>query len=94
MTIDVEENLWVALWGGGKVVCLSPDGRLISELALPVSQPTSLAFGGEKYESLFITSASYMLDEKKLESEPLAGSIFVADVATRGRAEIKFALSR
>jgi sugar lactone lactonase YvrE len=52
-----------------------------------------VAFGGEKYESLFITSASYMLDEQKLESEPLAGSIFVADVATRGRAEPKFALS-
>jgi len=94
MTIDLEENLWVALWGGGKVVCLSPDGRLIRELALPVSQPTSLAFGGDKYESLFITSARYMLDEKKLESEPLAGSIFVADVATRGRAEPTFDFSR
>jgi sugar lactone lactonase YvrE len=94
MTIDVEGNLWVALWGGARVSKISPQGLLISELHLPVSQPTSVIFGGTNFEKLFITSARYRLSEASMASEPLAGSVFVADVGVSGREEAKFSLSR
>lgn len=94
MTIDLDGNLWVALWGGSRVAKISPKGKLISELPLPVSQPTSVIFGGRNFERLFITSARYKLSEETLNNEPLAGSLFVADVGVSGREEAKFSLTR
>ena len=94
MTIDLEGNLWVALWGGSRVAQISPTGKLISELRLPVSQPTSVIFGGRNFDRLFITSARYMLSEATLTNELLAGSLFIADVGVSGREEAKFSLAR
>ncbi len=94
MTIDAEGYLWVALWGGSRVVRISPTGELISELRLPVSQPTSVIFGGRNLDKLFITSARYGLSDATLADEPLAGSVFVLDIGVSGREEAKFKLAR
>lgn len=37
---DVDGNLWVALWGGSKVVRVSPGGTVTAEIALPTRCPT------------------------------------------------------
>lgn len=58
LTIDAEGCLWLALWGGSKVLRYSPDGRVIGEVRLPVSRVTSCAFGGPDLDRLFITTAS------------------------------------
>ena len=58
LTIDAEGCLWLALWGGSKVLRYSPDGRVIGEVHLPVSRVTSCAFGGPDLDRLFITTAS------------------------------------
>ena len=77
MAIDAADNLWVALWGGSAVVCY--DGKTGAERArvtLPVSQPSSCAFGGKDLDTLFITSAWQDLSPAARANEPLAGSIF------------------
>jgi sugar lactone lactonase YvrE len=94
MTIDVDGNLWVALWGGGKVMCISEKARVITEVMLPVSQPTSVTFGGENLDQLFITSAKYQLSQVQQEKQPLAGSLFVANVGVRGVQEPIFGIGR
>ena len=94
MTIDIEGNLWVALWGGSRIVRINSLGQLTGEIPLPVSQPTSVVFGGKDLDQLFITSACYNLNEVNLKKEPLAGSVFVVDVGMPGREEFKFALTR
>ena len=58
LTIDADGCLWLALWGGGKVLRYSPDGRTIGEVHLPVSRVTSCAFGGPGLDRLFITTAA------------------------------------
>jgi sugar lactone lactonase YvrE len=58
LTIDDEGCLWLALWGGAKVRRYSVDGEVIGEVDLPVSRPTSCAFGGPELDRLFITTAS------------------------------------
>jgi len=57
MTVDQEGFLWVALFFGGKILRLDPDGRVEREIAVPCKQPTSLAFGGKDLNELYITSA-------------------------------------
>jgi sugar lactone lactonase YvrE len=42
MTVDASGCLWIALWGGGRLVRLSPQGVLLAEVPLPVMQPVLL----------------------------------------------------
>lgn len=92
MTIDREGNLWVAFWDGGCLRRISQRGKVISEIKLPVSRVTSAAFGGENFDRLFITTASYLLSEEELAREPLAGSLFVLETDTQGFPEHRIKL--
>ena len=71
MTVDTEGGLWVAHWGGGCVSRFKPDGTLDRRIALPASQISNCAFGGENLDRLFVTSAA-----KDKPDEPLAGALF------------------
>lgn len=56
LTIDREGGLWLALWGGAAVHRYVA-GRLDEVLEVPSAFVTSCAFGGEQYETLYITTA-------------------------------------
>ena len=82
MTIDNEGRLWIAFWGGAKIMCVNPDSKAIEEVvSFPVSKITSCAFGGEKMDQLFITSAKVQVNEK---DEPMAGKTFVVSLGVKG----------
>jgi len=75
ITIDTEDNVWIAHWEGARVSRWNPrTGKLLLTIPLPTTRITSVAFGGPKLNDLYITSASFGLDWSK---EPLAGSLFV-----------------
>jgi sugar lactone lactonase YvrE len=76
MTVDDEGCLWVAFWGGRAVRRYSADGSLLQEVALPVHQVTSCAFGGDDLGDLYITSATRGLSAADLEGQPGAGGVF------------------
>jgi sugar lactone lactonase YvrE len=84
MAVDAEGFLWNARWDGGGVARFAPDGRLDRFVALPVSRPTSCAFGGPNLETLYVTSARTGLDEAALAREPLAGGVFALDAGVNG----------
>jgi sugar lactone lactonase YvrE len=85
MAVDADGNLWVAFHDGGAVRCFaSADGALLEEVALPVSRPTSCAFGGPGLRTLFVTSAREGLSEARLAEEPLAGSVLTLDPGVAG----------
>ncbi len=83
MTIDAEGGLWVALWGGAAVHRYL-DGRLDRVIKLPVSQPTSCAFGGEGLDELYVTSAWEGLSKEERKGQPLAGGLFRIRPGVRG----------
>jgi sugar lactone lactonase YvrE len=58
LTVDVEGCVWAALWDGGAVLRLGPDGTLLQEIELPVPRVTSCVFGGPGLRTLFITTAA------------------------------------
>lgn len=92
MTIDIEGMLWVALWDGSRVCRWNPQtGELLETVVLPVTRPTSCAFGGPDLDILYITSASTRLDEKTLASQPLAGGLFMCHPGVRGLPAGEFA---
>jgi sugar lactone lactonase YvrE len=84
LTVDGDGCVWVALWGGGQVRRYSPEGELVERVLLPVSQPTSCAFGGPQLDRIYITTARMGLTETELDDQPLAGSVFVARPGAKG----------
>jgi sugar lactone lactonase YvrE len=75
LTVDADGCVWVAIWGGGVLRRLAPDGSQDSVIAVPVSQPTSCAFGGPGMTDLYVTTASVGLTEAELSEQPLAGRL-------------------
>ena len=90
MTIDREGGFWIALWGGGKIIHLDQKGKLIKEIPVPVSHPTSCCFGGPDLKTLFITSSKLPLSEVERQTCPLAGRTFVVQTEVMGQLEPKF----
>jgi sugar lactone lactonase YvrE len=84
MSFDAEGGLWIAQWGGGRVCRYLPDGRVDAIVRVPVSQPSSCAFGGPDLKTLYITSAREDLTARQLETQPLAGALFSARVDVAG----------
>lgn len=85
MCIDRNGNLWMAMWGGNKVACYNPkDGELISEVEVPAPHVTSCAFGGDNFDTLYITTARLGLTDDQLEEYPLSGSVFSCEVGVGG----------
>ena len=84
MTLDTEGNIWTAIWDGWKVIQLNPEGKILTEIALPVQRPTSLAFGGKDFKSLFITSAFVGLSESERQSQASAGNLFMLKTSSSG----------
>jgi sugar lactone lactonase YvrE len=85
MTIDEEDCLWVAVWGGACIIRVALDGRVVRRIELPVSQPSSCAFGGADLGDLYITSARDGLAPARLAQEPVAGGLFRVRPGVRGR---------
>lgn len=85
MTIDAEDHLWLAVWGGGCLLRIAPDGSIVERAPMPVSQPTSCAFGGPGLAELYVTSAREGLDPAASAREPLAGGLFRLRPGAAGR---------
>jgi sugar lactone lactonase YvrE len=88
LAVDVDGCIWLAVWGGSKVIRLSPQGEIIAEIQMPVTQPSSCAFGPDG--TLYITSATGGLSEGQLAAQPLAGSLFAIQTNTHGVPISKF----
>jgi sugar lactone lactonase YvrE len=85
LTVDADGGVWLALFGGGAVRRYLPDATLDAEYRLPVTNPTSLAFGGADLSDLYVTSAKHRLSPEQLAREPLAGSVLRLRPGVRGR---------
>lgn len=82
--VDQEGYLWNAQWAGSRVVRYAPDGSIDRVVSLPVSRPTSCAFGGPDLTTLYITTARVGLSDAALDRQPMAGSLFALDVQVPG----------
>ena len=92
MSIDAEDKLWVAVYGGWAVRRYDPTtGGLMRELRLPFECVTSCAFGGEGLDELYVTSAVQGFDAAKLDEQPLAGCLVKVDPGVQGVAAFSYA---
>jgi sugar lactone lactonase YvrE len=76
--IDSDGNLWVAQWGGSRVVAYRPaDGAIVAEVRLPAAHVSSCAFVGPSLGDLYITTAKEHLSPEERAAQPHAGDSFI-----------------
>ncbi|XP_059490452.1 regucalcin-like [Neocloeon triangulifer] len=77
MAIDAEDLLWVACWSGWKVLRVDPSqGQVVSEVSLPVQYTTSVAWGGDNLDDLYVSTSKRDLTPEQQQQQPDAGSVF------------------
>lgn len=57
LCVDAAGHLWIAMWGGGRLLRCGPDGTIGIDLRVPVRQPSSCGFIGARLDRLCVTSA-------------------------------------
>lgn len=90
LAVDAEGYVWSAHWGGWRITRYDPQGRIDRVIAMPVPNVTSLAFGGDDLDRMFVTSARLGLSEAQLKEAPLSGGLFMIDAGVAGFAEVPY----
>jgi sugar lactone lactonase YvrE len=89
--VDRDGCYWIALYRGGKVVRIAPNGRILAEHAVPAMCPTMCALGGRDLRTLFVTSARQKREPEELVRLPCSGGLFAMSVDVPGLPEPAFA---
>jgi sugar lactone lactonase YvrE len=76
IAMDVEDHLWVAVWGEGEVRRFAPDGSLVDRVSVPAQHTSCVAFAGEDLRTLVITTATAELSDGDLPNRPDSGRLF------------------
>ncbi|WP_010277479.1 SMP-30/gluconolactonase/LRE family protein [Paenibacillus senegalensis] len=77
MTIDAEDCLWIAHWGGCQVSRWNPKtGDKLASIELPALNVTSCTFGGKNLDELYITTAYEGMSEEERRQYPKSGCLF------------------
>lgn len=91
MAIDSEDKIWVAIWGGSRVIRFDPQtGQVLLEIPIPGAKNiTSCAFGGKDLDELYITTAGGSgegthWDLEKHPEDPNAGNLFKVKLPYKG----------
>ena len=98
-TVDAEGFLWNAQVIAGDLVRYAPDGTVDRRIGMPVRNVTSVIFGGDKLDEIYVTSMARVKhpavhDTFLVEEKPqfLAGSLFrITGLGIRGVPEPRFA---
>lgn len=82
LTFDASGGIWVALWGGERVVRIDVSGEIDVVVEIGTRNPTSCAFDSQ--HNLVITTALATLTEQEA-ARPGAGGIWRVPAAEHGR---------
>lgn len=90
MTVDADGDLWVAIYGGGRVNRYAPDGSLREVRGIPAKQCTCCAFGGADLSRLFVTTATEGWTDAQRRADWDAGKIYRLETDATGRPAAAF----
>lgn len=91
MTVDSEDHVWVAKWGGARLERYTPEGRLERTVELPAEKVSSLTFGGDDSSDIYVTTAG---GDNKAENGAGAGALFRLRCGVCGRPEFHSRIER
>ena len=84
MIVDAAGDLWVAIYGGGRVHRYSHDGQLRDAVTVPAKQTTCCGFAGPGLNRLYVTTATENWSDQERRAEPAAGLVYWRDTDATG----------
>jgi sugar lactone lactonase YvrE len=82
LTVDSEGFVWSARWDGSVVCRYSPDGVEVDRVTFPAKKVSSIAFGGDGLEDVYVTTA--LAGGKRSGEGAGAGALFRFSPGIRG----------
>jgi sugar lactone lactonase YvrE len=82
--VDVEGHYWCAMFEGGRLLRLSPQGEVVAQFKVPARCPTMPCFGGADGRTLYLTTARHDRPADELRAFPDSGCVFSARVDVPG----------
>lgn len=92
MTVVEDDIIWSARWNGGCLVHYDTDGSEIERVEFPAQKVSSLTFGGDGYDTAYVTTAlgpGEAAKNSKEQEGPGAGAVFKIDLGVAGRPEFR-----
>jgi len=93
MTLDKNQNLWVAHFHGACISVFNKKGKRIHKIPLPAKNITNCTFGGDNNSELFVTSATKSMNKRDLQKYRLSGALFSVKTNMKGFIQKKFIIS-
>jgi sugar lactone lactonase YvrE len=90
LIVDREGDLWVAIYGGGRVQRYSAEGVLRQTLPVPAEQTTCCAFAGPGLHRLYVTTATERWTDEQRRAEPMSGLVYRVETDAVGQPAAPF----
>jgi sugar lactone lactonase YvrE len=78
-SVDAEGYYWIAMYGGGCILRISPEGSVDRTISVPARCPTMVNFAGPTLDTLVITSGRRNRPAAELGLYPMSGAVFVVE---------------
>lgn len=65
LCVDTEGCVWTAMYEGGRVLRLSPDGEILMQINVPAWRVSCPCFGGSHMDELFLASIELDAEDKE-----------------------------
>ena len=89
--VDSLGYYWFAGFDGGRILRISPCGKIDREIIAPMKRPTMPAFGGHNMNTLFVTSFGNTSNETSLtNNDPMGGNVISLLLDVKGLEETPF----
>jgi D-xylonolactonase len=81
LTVDTDGFIWSANWGGSQILRYDPQGNVVGRIGFPTPKVSSLTFGGDNVDELYVTTAG---GDDPAANGDTAGGIFRVRVGIQG----------
>ena len=92
MTLDKNNNLWVAHFHGACISVFNKKAKLIHRIQFPAKNITNCTFGGQNNNELFVTTATKGMSKVDIQKFSYSGYLFSVKTNTRGILQKKFVI--
>ena len=90
MTLDKNNNLWVAHFHGACISVFNSKAKLIHKINFPAKNITNCTFGGQNNSELFVTTATKGMSKAEMRKFSYSGYLFSVKTNTKGILQKKF----
>jgi sugar lactone lactonase YvrE len=80
LAVGPDDGVWVAMWGGGRVVRVERSGQISRQIPVPATQVSSCCFMPDAPDTLYVSTSRLRLTPEEICEAPWSGSLLAIDI--------------